>query len=230
MIAVFAAAAVTGLVWIGPDPDEDDDSAAAPPPGPTVRHGLPGRQEADTGPAAAAPVGPDGAARDLAHGWRVPLPPGWTSDRHDRDVAVHLSTAPYPCADPAGCMRGSFGIDAVPVDGTDAMTVARSVMADAAPELFGDLAAHQELPSGPVTVAGGRGFAERWHVVPKQGVQGYVLVVTVPARGGGFTVLTGSVDDHPQAPKPVVLDRIVQGIRGDSGAWGSSGAGRGAGI
>ncbi|WP_052681633.1 hypothetical protein [Saccharothrix sp. ST-888] len=223
VVAVFAAVAVTGLVWIGLDSDEDDDSAAAPPPGATVRDGGPGRQEADAGPTAVAPVGPDGAARDLAHGWRVPLPAGWTSGRHDRDVAVYLSTARYSCADPAGCVRGSFGIDAVAVDGTDAMTVARSVMADTAPELFGDLAAHEELPSGPVTVAGGRGFAERWHVVPKQGVQGYVLVVTVPARGGGFTVLTGSVDDHPQAPRPAVLDRIVQGIRGGQGIGGGAG-------
>ncbi|MGK4583679.1 hypothetical protein [Kitasatospora sp. HPMI-4] len=215
VVALFAAAALTGLVWIGLDSDGPDDIAELPLPGAPGKPAPQGR--AFSGPDATLPAGPDGTAGDLVHGWAVPLPAGWTTERHSREIAVYLSTAPYSCADPAGCVRGSFAIDTAAVTGADAAEVARSVMADTAPALFGDLSTHQELPSGPVTVAGLRGFAERWHVVPKDGVKGYVLVVAVPARGGGFTVLTGSVDDHSQAPKPAVLDQIVQGIRTGSG-------------
>ncbi|GAA2226205.1 DUF2510 domain-containing protein [Kitasatospora cystarginea] len=216
VVAVFATAALTGLVWIVADSDGPDDVAALPFLG--AAKAGPGRPARDAPPTIMAP---DGPASDPVHGWTLPLPAGWTPGRRGRDAAVQLFTAPYSCAAPAGCVRGSFAIGTAPVTGPDAVAVARSAMADTAPVLFGELASHRQLPSGPVAVAGRRGFAERWHVVPKDGVQGYVLVVAVPAHGGGFTVLTGSVDDDPLAPDPAVLDRIVQGIRASSGGVGA---------
>ncbi|WP_035805646.1 hypothetical protein [Kitasatospora mediocidica] len=91
--------------------------------------------------------------------------------------------------------------------------MARATIADYAPQLYGDLASHQELASAPITAAGLTGYAVRWHVVPSTGTQGYILLVALPSAGGGFSILVGSVDDDPSAPQPAVLEQIVAGIR-----------------
>ncbi|WP_035850082.1 DUF2510 domain-containing protein [Kitasatospora azatica] len=167
-----------------------------------------------TPPGSAAPVAPDGASvLDAAHGWTVPLPAGWTSEAHDAATSVLLATGPYDCPTPGGCVRGNFSIDTATTAGTDAQTVARQAMDSYAPQLFGPLAAHQELTSGPLTVAGLPGYAVRWHVVPQQAAQGFLLLIALPAPGGGFTTLVGSVDDDPKAPLPAVLDQIATGLR-----------------
>jgi len=215
-IAVIAAAGIGAAVWLGMESDGPSLSAPPPAAASTSAEPSPDRsQRPSTAPSATtkAPVRPDGTVKDTRHGWSVPLPSGWTSDGHDESTTVYLATTPYSCTSEGGCVRGNFAIDAQASDGADARTVAQEAMADFAPALFGDLVSHQELASGTTTVAGLSGYAERWYVVPKEGAKGYVLVVAVPAQGGGFTLLVGSVDDHPDAPKPAVLDRIVQGIR-----------------
>ncbi|MDH6110095.1 hypothetical protein P3T36_005821 [Kitasatospora sp. MAP12-15] len=160
-----------------------------------------------------APVSPDGTTvKDLLDGWTVPLPSGWTSEDHDAGSALWLTTTPYDCSAPGGCVRGNFSIDSGPTQGPDAQTAARAAMPSRATQLYGALVSHQELVSGPITVAGLAGYAVRWHVAPTTGAQGYLLVVALPATGGGFTVLVGSVDDDPSAPKPAVLEQLVAGI------------------
>jgi hypothetical protein len=183
-------------------------------PDPTAR-AAPSASPGPSGPpvGSAAPVAPDGGSvQDLAHGWSIPLPPGWTSQRHDEVTSVLLVTSPYDCATPGGCVRGNFSVDTAPTPGSDPQQVARQAIVDYAPQLFGPLADHQELVSGPIGTAGRTGYAVRWHVTPKQGAQGYVLLVALPGPGG-CTVMVGSVDDDPQAPKPEVLEQLVAGVK-----------------
>ncbi|WP_329563571.1 DUF2510 domain-containing protein [Kitasatospora sp. NBC_01266] len=180
----------------------------APPPG-TGTGSSPG-----AAPQSPSPLSPDGGSvQDTLHGWSIPLPSGWDSAQHDASTAALLVTGAYQCATPGGCVRGNFAVDSNPAAGPDAETVARRTMADYAPQLFGPLGSHQELTSGPITVAGVTGFAVRWHVVPQQTAPGFLLLVALPAPGGGFTTLVGSVDDDPRAPAPAVLDQIAIGIR-----------------
>ncbi|WP_146259111.1 DUF2510 domain-containing protein [Streptomyces tateyamensis] len=161
----------------------------------------------------AAPLAPDGGSvLDLAHGWSVPLPSGWTSEKHDQATSVLLVATPYDCATPGGCVRGNFSVNTVPTPGRDPQQVARQAMTGYAPQLFGPLADHQELVSGPLTTAGRTGYAVRWHVTAAQGAQGFVLLVALPGPDG-CTVLVGSVDDDPRAPKPEVLEQLVAGVR-----------------
>ncbi|GAA1240352.1 hypothetical protein GCM10009665_34010 [Kitasatospora nipponensis] len=162
-----------------------------------------------------APALPDGTGVvDAVHGWVVPVPGGWNPAAHDGASTLLLVTGPYDCATPGGCVRGNFSIDTAPVAGQDAATTARATMTTYAPQLFGELAAHQELDSGPLTAAGLTGYAVRWHVTAQQGgARGFLLLVALPAPGGGFTTLVGSVDDDPRAPLPGVLDQLVAAIR-----------------
>ncbi|MEY9947044.1 hypothetical protein ABH937_004139 [Kitasatospora sp. GAS1066B] len=185
-------------------------SSPAPAPGSSAGSGSsPG-----SAPQSKSPLSPDGGSvQDAVHNWSVPLLAGWDSADHDASTAALLVTGPYQCATPGGCVRGNFTIDSNPAPGPDAETVARQTMAGYAPQLFGPLGTHQELTSGPISVAGLTGFAVRWHVVPQQAGPGFLLLIALPAPGGGFTTLVGSVDDDPQAPAPAVLDQIAAGIR-----------------
>ncbi|WP_327069518.1 DUF2510 domain-containing protein [Kitasatospora sp. NBC_01302] len=175
---------------------------------------APGTASPGSVPPDASPASPGaGPVPDAAHNWSVPLPQGWSVAQHDAATTLLLVTGPYQCATPGGCVRGNFEIDSRTASGPDAQTVARQTMSDYAPQLFGQLDSHEELASGPVTVAGQSGFAVRWHVVPAQAGPGYLLLIALPAPGGGFTTMVGSVDDDPQAPGPAVLDQIATGIQ-----------------
>ncbi|MFF7631875.1 DUF2510 domain-containing protein [Kitasatospora sp. NPDC008050] len=192
-------------------------TAPADPPSAGVGALPPGTASPGALPPDASPVSPAspgaGLVPDAAHSWSVPLPQGWSVAQHDASTTLLLVTGPYQCATPGGCVRGNFEIDSRAASGPDAQTVARQTMSDYAPQLFGRLSSHQELASGPVTVAGQSGFAVRWHVLPEQAGPGYLLLIALPAPGGGFTTMVGSVDDDPQAPGPAVLDQIATGIQ-----------------
>ncbi|WP_354639812.1 DUF2510 domain-containing protein [Kitasatospora camelliae] len=155
---------------------------------------------------------------DMVHGWRVPVPAGWQTRTSSTGSSAFLTSGSYECGMSAPCVRAQFSIEALNVPGTDAKSVAEAATAVYAPQVFGDLADHRELTSGPVAVSGAIGYAVRWYVTPKEGAKGYVTVVAVPAGAGTFTLLHGGADDDPQAPRPAVVDQIVAGIRPSSGS------------
>ncbi|BFV59693.1 hypothetical protein KCMC57_up47970 [Kitasatospora sp. CMC57] len=163
------------------------------------------------------------SVQELSRGWEVPVPSGWRIDDHGDKVTLQFSTTPYSCDIGSGsCVRANFAVVAERADGASAQAVARAEMATHAPTLYGDLTSTRTVVSAPVTVAGVTGYAERWRVEPVKGVPGYVLVVAVRAAGGGFTVLVGSTDEHPDAPKPELLDQLVAAIRPLPGSTGGT--------
>jgi hypothetical protein len=229
VLLALVAAGVSVTVLSGSSAPANGMGAGAAAPVPTVSlpAGLPSEAQPFTvppsGPSAPSgssvpsvpsvpPVPMDGHLQDQLHGWSVPVPEGWEEAGHDGTYALLMVTGPYQCATPTGCVRGNFSIDAAPAVGSDAETVARQTMASYAPQIYGQLADHQELTSAPITVAGLKGFAVRWRVVPQQGTPGYLLLVAVPTPDGRFTTMVGSVDDTPKSPDRSVLDQIAAGI------------------
>lgn len=212
-VVLLAAAAGVAVVASG----GDDPGTALPLPTYSIPapyfSASPRAPRTSPSPRATTPAGGN-AATDVVHGWRVPNPAGWTPHSLSSTQAFYETIGPYECGMSSPCIRGQFAVGLKSVPGTDAETVARREMADYAPKSFGDLTDHEELKSGPVTVAGATGFAVRWYVTPETGSKGYVLVVAVPdTKGSGFVLLHGGVDDDPEAPEPAVLDQMVVGIR-----------------
>ncbi|MFD9130109.1 DUF2510 domain-containing protein, partial [Kitasatospora sp. NPDC059571] len=159
-----------------------------------------------------APTGIAGIMPDVVHGWLVPRPGAWSPHTGSTSSTVYETTGPYDCGMSSQCIRGQFSVETASVPGSDAATVARTAMAAYAPRIFGELDGHQELTSGPIRVAGATGYAVRWYVTPKEGAKGYILMVAVPdARGSGFVLLHGGVDDDPRAPRLTVVEQIVGG-------------------
>ncbi|MFE9421917.1 DUF2510 domain-containing protein [Kitasatospora sp. NPDC006697] len=223
LVLVVLVAGVSAVLLRGTAGHRPTASAPAPIPTGALPSGpaAGGQQPVPQSPVPATPGAPgtpgtpvpsSSPVRDQVHGWTVPVPSGWTTAEHDQGTTVLLVTGPYRCANPEGCVRGNFSIDAAPTAGTDAESVARQTMASYAPQLFGPLTSHQELASGPTTVAGLAGFAVRWRVVPQQGTAGFLLLVAVPSPNGGYTTMVGSADDDPGAPPAARLDQIVSGI------------------
>ncbi|GAA1182399.1 hypothetical protein F4556_005434 [Kitasatospora gansuensis] len=204
-----APPAVTG----SPSPTRTPSPSATPTPSPTPTPtpAAPSR----------APLPSTRSVQDLSRGWEVPVPAGWKIDDHDGKVTLQFSTKPYSCDVGSGnCVRANFAVVAERSEGASAQAVARAEMATYAPILYGDLTSTKVVVSAPVTVAGVTGHAERWRVDPVKGVPGHVLVVAVRAPGGGFTVLVGSADEHPDAPSPELLDQLVAAIRPLPGSQG----------
>ncbi|MEV8093492.1 DUF2510 domain-containing protein [Kitasatospora sp. NPDC085879] len=212
---VLALAAVAGVVLVLADGD-DDPVITAPPPvsfsaSPRTSPSVP---RFSPSPRTSTPPVAGSTLPDVMHGWRVPRPTGWTVHTSSSTSSVYEVTGPYDCGMQTQCIRGQFSVETLSVPGTDAASVAKAAIVDYAPKIFGDLTSHEEAGSGPVVVAGAIGYAVRWHVTPQQGAAGYVLMVAVPdARGAGFVLLHGGVDDDPKAPTPGTLDAIVTGIR-----------------
>jgi len=229
VIGVSAAAIAVVALGIGAAvllaPEHDD-----PTPGPTRTVALSGSPAASrsatpspspsrsgTSPKPAPSGTAAGTLTDVVHGWRIPMPSGWTRETPGSNITVVEIAGTYDCQMTSPCVRGQFAIETGPVGAADAKAAAEAGMAAYAPRVFGELASHEELTPGATTVAGTRGWAVRWYVTPKQGAKGYVLVVAVPVQGGRFALLHGGVDDDPQAPDPETLDEIVDGIRATSG-------------
>ncbi|MFJ8041053.1 hypothetical protein ACIRBX_11170 [Kitasatospora sp. NPDC096147] len=192
---------------------------------PTISSPTPSPEPTSAGPGTPAPTpaqptGPPplqsfGSVPDTTHGWRVPLPAGWKSTPPSGGKAlVVFTTRPYECSIGSGnCSRGVFQVMADAFDGASAQAVAEERMAGYATMMFERLSSHRRLASGPVTVAGVPGYAERWQVDPVTGPNGQVITVAVPAVGGGYAILVGSVDEHPDAPPLDILDQLVAAIR-----------------
>lgn len=221
---VLALAVVAAAVLVASGGDDDPPVVTAPPPvsfsaSPRTSPSLP---RTSPSPRTSTPPLAGSTMTDVVHGWRVPRPTGWTVHASSGASAVYEVTGPYDCGMESQCIRGQFSVETVSVPGTDAATVAKAQMAEYAPRIFGDLTGHEEMASGPIVVAGAIGYAVRWHVTPKQGAAGYVLMVAVPdARGSGFVLLHGGVDDDPQAPPFGTIDAIVSGIRSTTSGSGA---------
>ncbi|MEV4555846.1 DUF2510 domain-containing protein [Kitasatospora sp. NPDC049285] len=209
--AVLLAAVVVAVVLIRTDP---------PTPNPVPTLTATGNSPVTASPLASASpsrsatnAAPALTVADAVHGWRVPLPDGWTAERPSDQASVIEIAGQYSCSQSTSlCVRGQFSVAVDTAQAADAESAAEAEIAAYAPEVFGPLTSHRELATGAVTVAGVRGHAIRWYVQPGQGASGYVLVVALPAQSGGFVILHGGVDDDPKAPKPAELDRIVLGI------------------
>ncbi|WP_405013680.1 DUF2510 domain-containing protein [Kitasatospora sp. NBC_01539] len=212
---VLALAVLVGVVVVL---SGDDDPVVVPPlpspTAPTAPGSSPTAPRTSPSPRASTPALGGGTLTDVTHGWRVPRPTAWTIHTSSGASSLYEVTGPYDCGLETQCIRGQFSIEKDSVPGTDAGSLARAAMADYAPRIFGDLTAHEEVSTGPVTVAGATGYAVRWYVTPTSGAKGYVLMIAVPdPKGSGFVLMHGGVDDDSLAPKAAVLDQIVAGIR-----------------
>ncbi|MGW2249855.1 DUF2510 domain-containing protein [Kitasatospora sp. NPDC001660] len=157
---------------------------------------------------------------DPQHAITVPVFDGWDDfPSGGVKTVVNLGSGRYTCPDGNNtCIRGQFAIQRDSVQGATAKAAAESAMPAYAASIFSGLTSHTDSGSGNVTVAGVLGYASRWHVRTSDGTQGYVLLAAVPAKGGGFVVFEGGVDDDPAAPDASVLDLILKGIKKDGSA------------
>ncbi|MER5865525.1 DUF2510 domain-containing protein [Kitasatospora sp. NPDC002040] len=245
-LALVVLAGGTGvLLWATRDADPAGRPAAAPP---AVTGSPSGTSSASpsTTPSASPTASPTPApvpsltpvvpsrpplpstrsVQDLPDGWEVPVPSGWRIDDHTDTVTLQFSTTPYSCNVGSGnCVRANFAVAAERFEGASAQAVVRERMSVYGPTLYGDLTGTRTVTAGPVMVAGRLGHAERWRLDPVKGVPGYVLVVAVRSPQGGYTVLVGSTDEHPDAPGPELLDQLVDSIRPISGTGTGAGTG-----
>ncbi|MFF0409949.1 DUF2510 domain-containing protein [Kitasatospora sp. NPDC004745] len=159
---------------------------------------------------------------DAQHAITVPVLDGWDAGTDSTHSTVFLGTGRYTCADGNSCIRGQFSVEKDTVQGATAKAAAEATMPTYAGQIFTGITSHTDSGSGYATVAGVFGYAVRWHVRTSDGTQGYVLLAAVPAKGGGFVVFQGGVDDDPKAPDASVLDQILKGIQQDGTSGGGS--------
>ncbi|MGA5816392.1 DUF2510 domain-containing protein [Kitasatospora sp. NPDC094028] len=213
-VAVLAVGGIiAGLVLSG----GDDTPQADPTPNPTV-------STQSTAPAPGptpkpSPPKPLPAVKstipDSQHAISVPVYDGWDAATDSPHSTVYLGTGKYTCPTGGACIRGQFSVEKDVIQGSSAKAAADAAMPAYAEQIFTGITSHTDAGSDNVSVAGVRGYAVRWHVRTSDGTQGYVLLAAVQAKGGGYVVFEGGVDDDPQAPDPSVLDQILKGITKD---------------
>ncbi|MFJ7272895.1 DUF2510 domain-containing protein [Kitasatospora sp. NPDC098663] len=187
----------------GPAPSPTAGTSAptpAPKPAPTVRSTVP----------------------DAQHAITVPVLDGWDVAPNSPHSTVYLGTGSYTCPDGNSCIRGQFSVEKDTVQGATAKAAAEATMPAYAGQIFTGISSHTDSGSGYTTVAGVSGYAVRWHIRTADGTQGYVLLAAVPAKGGGFVVFEGGVDDTPSAPDASALDQILKGVKQDGTSGGGS--------
>ncbi|MFF2039164.1 DUF2510 domain-containing protein [Kitasatospora sp. NPDC058170] len=158
---------------------------------------------------------------DKQHSITVPVYDGWDAQSDTTHSTVFLGSGRYACPGGGSCIRGQFSVEKDTIQGATAKAAAEAAMPTYAAAIFTGITSHTDAGSSTTTVAGVSGYAVRWHIKTSDGTQGYILMVAVPAKGGGFVAFEGGVDDDPQAPDATVLDQIIKGIKQDS----SSGSG-----
>ncbi|MEU9849447.1 DUF2510 domain-containing protein [Streptomyces sp. NPDC047985] len=230
---VVALAAVGGGLFLLDDSDVSArrDAATAPPPGPD---GAPGGRGGENGggedgaPGRERPGVEDGYATDLLSGISLPVPKGWTGRSGVSGAGV--TTGEYACPGDVSeqCVRGgvfSAPAKALELDTATAKdTATRDVSANAeesyGEKIYGGITSHEELKSGPVTVAGRQGYLVRWKVVTKNGDDGYVqsLAFPSPRDEAMMIVVRSGFDIDPKAPALSVMDDITKGIKAASTA------------
>ncbi|WP_369184248.1 DUF2510 domain-containing protein [Streptomyces sp. Y1] len=219
-VAVLAVGGIiAGLALSG----GGDDTRADPTPNPTAT-----TQSTDPGPGPApkptptpkpSPPKPAPALKstvpDPQHSITVPVYDGWDANSDSPHSTVYLGTGRYTCPTGGACIRGQFSVEKDVIQGSSAKAAADAAMPAYAEQIFTGITSHTDAGSDNVSVAGVRGYAVRWHVRTSDGTQGYVLLAAVQAKGGGYVVFEGGVDDDPQAPDPSVLDQILKGVTKD---------------
>ncbi|MFD4762792.1 DUF2510 domain-containing protein [Streptomyces sp. NPDC058439] len=235
---VVVLAAVGGGLFLLSDDSSGSvkDPAAAPSPAPS---GAPGRGPGAPGgggreggggsgaPEQRLPGTEDGYATDLTSGISLPVPDGWTGN--SGIAGAWVSTGEYACpgATSEQCVRGgvsSTPAKALKLDTTTAKaTATKDISANATEsygeKIYGGITSHQELKSGPVTVAGEQGYLVRWKVVTKNGDDGYVqsLAFPSPRSKDMLVVVRSGFDINSKAPELSVMDEITKGIKAASG-------------
>ncbi|MFJ7496677.1 DUF2510 domain-containing protein [Streptomyces sp. NPDC097727] len=229
---VVLAAIGGGLFLLSDDSGDSKENAATAPS--TAPSGAPGRGPGAPGgggesraPEQQVPQTEDGFATDLASGISLPVPDGWTG--RSGIAGAGVTTGEYACPGDTSqeCVRGgvfSMPAKALKLDTTTAKaTATKDISANATEsygeKIYGGITSHQELKSGPVTVAGERGYLVRWKVVTKSGDDGYVQSLAFPSPRSTDTliVVRSGFDIDTKAPELSVMDDITKGIKAASG-------------
>ncbi|MEU6237967.1 DUF2510 domain-containing protein [Kitasatospora sp. NPDC047058] len=200
---------VTVTTDSSPTPSPSPTKKTSPPPTPTPTPSLP-----------PVPVVKDTAA-DAQHSITVPVFQGWDAQTDTTHSTVFLGSGRYTCPGGGSCIRGQFSVEKDTISGSSARAAAEAAMPAYAGAIFTGVTGHTDAGSSSTTVAGISGYAVRWHITTSDGTKGYVLMVAVPAKGGGYVAFEGGVDDAAGAPDPSVLDQILKGIKQDTSASGS---------
>ncbi|WP_195911003.1 DUF2510 domain-containing protein [Streptomyces kaniharaensis] len=203
-----------------PNPTVTATGSASPSPSPTYR--LPTTVPTPTLPAPKPAPVLKSTVPDSQHAITIPVFDGWDASTIGTRSTVSLGTGRYTCSDGNSCIRGQFAVEKDTAQGATAKAAAEATMPGYAGKIFTGITSHTDSGSGYVTVAGVLGYASRWHVRTSDGTQGYVLLAAVPAKGGGYVVFEGGVDDDPAAPDASVLDQILKGIKQDSSSAGTT--------
>ncbi|MFD4950014.1 hypothetical protein ACFWNT_48030, partial [Streptomyces sp. NPDC058409] len=192
--------------------------------------GAPGGGGESQAPEQQVPQTEDGYATDLASGISLPVPDGWTGKSGIAGAGV--TTGEYACPGDTAqeCVRGgvfSMPAKALKLDTTTAKaTATKDISANATEsygeKIYGGITSHQELKSGPVSVAGEQGYLVRWKVVTKSGDDGYVQSLAFPSPRSKDTliVVRSGFDINTKAPELSVMDDITKGIKAASGTSG----------
>ncbi|MEE1785199.1 DUF2510 domain-containing protein [Streptomyces sp. SP17BM10] len=222
---LVVGAVITGLALSGGSPSADPTPNPTVPvtksqdPAPSPTYTLPTTVPTPTQQAPKPAPVLKSTVPDAQHAITVPVFEGWEAQADGLKSTVYLGSGRYTCPDGNNtCIRGQFAVQKDTVQGATAKAAAEAAMPDYAGAIFTGITSHTDSGSGYVTVAGVLGYASRWHVRTSDGTQGYVLLATVPAKGGGFVVFEGGVDDDPAAPDASVLDQILRGIKQDGSA------------
>ncbi|SDO64538.1 DUF2510 domain-containing protein [Actinacidiphila guanduensis] len=247
VLSIVAALVVIGgviaavLVAGGGSSDNSADKTPAPPSATGRPHEQqqppsdpqgPGPDQQQSPPAT---KGPGQAAVDSLDGISLPVLDGWTGSDSGAQSAANVVTGQYPCPGDANssCVRG--GVFAQPAQTLDLTSttaeaaakedIAGNAKASYGSDIYGRTTSHQQVASGPVTVAGQKGYQVRWKVATQSGTDGYVesLVFPSPVHKGLLVVVRFGFDIGGKAPSPSVIDQITKGIKADSSTPGSSG-------
>ncbi|WP_406197899.1 DUF2510 domain-containing protein [Kitasatospora sp. NBC_01560] len=203
----------TVTVTTDPSPTASPSRKTSPPPTPTPT-------PTPTPSLPPVPVVKDTAA-DTQHSITVPVFQGWDAQTDTTHSTVFLGSGRYTCPGGGSCIRGQFSVEKDTIAGASARAAAEAAMPAYAGAIFTGVTGHTDAGSANTTVAGVSGYAVRWHITTSDGTKGYVLLVAVPAKGGGYVAFEGGVDDAAGAPDPTVLDQILEGIKQDGSASGS---------
>ncbi|MET8628118.1 DUF2510 domain-containing protein [Kitasatospora sp. NPDC004669] len=201
------------------------DPQAGPTPGPTVpasrsESPSPAPTPAPTTPVAKPVPAVTGIVPDAQHAITLPILEGWSTETGRPNTSVYLGSGTYTCPDGRSCIRGMFAVAKNPLQGATAKDAADAAMPAWAEGLYPGLTQHTDYGSGPMSVDGVPGYAERWHVRNSAGLQGYVLLATFRAEGGGYVAFQGAVDDDALSPDKDALEQILSGVK-QSGSSGS---------
>ncbi|MGW2870114.1 DUF2510 domain-containing protein [Kitasatospora sp. NPDC001225] len=224
-VAVLAVGGiVAGIAFSG-----GGDRRADPTPDPTVtvtQSGSPTSSPSPTVPTPTPKPKPlpvvKSTVPDPQHAITVPVFDGWDVSTDPPHSTVYLGTGRYSCPDGSSCIRGQFSVEKDTVQGTTPKAAADAQIPVYAGQIFSGVSSHTDAGSGYVRVAGVLGYATRWHIRTTDGTQGYVLLAALPAKGGGYVVMEGGVDDSPAAPDFSALDQILNGIQQDSSSGSST--------